>query len=41
MVLCNDSDSFLLLLFDIVSSEQMHSKKRSSKSLILLQIIPF
>ena len=28
------------LLFDIVSSEQMHSEKLSSKSLILLQIIP-
>ena len=28
------------LLFDIVSSEQMHSEKLCSKSLILLQIIP-
>ena len=28
------------LIFDIVSSEQMHSEKLSSKSLILLQIIP-
>ena len=28
------------LLFDVVSSEQMHSEKLSSKSLILLQIIP-
>ena len=28
------------LLFDTVSSEQMHSEKLSSKSLILLQIIP-
>ena len=27
-------------LFDIVSSEQIHSEKLSSKSLILLQIIP-
>ena len=27
------------LFFDIVSSEQMHSEKLSSKSLILLQII--
>ena len=29
------------LLFDIVSLEQMHSKRLSSKSLILLQIVPF
>ena len=28
------------LLFGIVSSEQIHSEKLSSKSLILLQIIP-
>ena len=28
------------LLFDIVSSEQMHSEKLKSKSLILSQIIP-
>ena len=28
------------LLFDVVSSEQTHSEKLSSKSLILLQIIP-
>ena len=28
------------LPFDIVSSEQIHSKKLSSKSLIFLQIIP-
>ena len=29
------------LLFDIVSSEQMHSEKLSLKTKILLQIIPF
>ena len=28
------------LLFDVLNSEQMHSEKPSSKSLILLQIIP-